>query len=233
MPIKITKPLGFTPLELIEKFKKDNNISKKVSFAGRLDPMAYGLMIILVGDECKKQDLYCGKDKIYEFNIIYGFETDSLDILGISKKIDKKQIDYKKLIGKIVQPFPVYSSKTLKIDGVNKPLWWWAKNGKLDKSMIPKKEVEIYEIDKLEEKFYNSKEIYILINDRLSKLSDKNKKKFRYDKILLEWRNNLFDNKIYRVDKFKTKVSSGTYIRAICKEMGGVAFDINRVNIIF
>ena len=106
---------------MIEKFKKDNNISKKISFAGRLDPMAYGLMILLVGDECKKQDLYCGKDKIYEFNIIYGFETDSLDILGISKKIDKKVIDYKKLTGKKLQQYPVYSSKTLKIDGVNKP----------------------------------------------------------------------------------------------------------------
>ena len=233
MPIKIIKPIGITPLELIEKYKKENNINKKVSFAGRLDPMAYGLMVLLEGDECKKQDLYCGKDKIYEFNIIYGFETDSLDILGISKKIDKKGIDYKKLIGKIVQPFPVYSSKTLKIDGINKPLWWWEKNGKLDKSMIPKKEVEIYEIDKLEENYYNNEEINIIINNRLSKLSDKNKKKFRYDEISREWKDNLEEKKIYKVNKFRTKVSSGTYIRGICEDMGGVAFDINRIDIIF
>ena len=69
MPTKINKPLGFTPLELIERYKKENNISKKISFAGRLDPMAYGLMILLEGEECKKQEISCGKDKIYEFRI--------------------------------------------------------------------------------------------------------------------------------------------------------------------
>ena len=50
-------------------------------------------MILLKGVECKSQNLYCGKDKIYEFNILYGFKT-SLDILGIAEEneIRKKEI---------------------------------------------------------------------------------------------------------------------------------------------
>ena len=76
MPIKIYKPIGITPLQLIKKYKRENNIKEKISFAGRLDPMAHGEMVLLKGDECKKQDSFCGKDKIYEFEILYGFTTD-------------------------------------------------------------------------------------------------------------------------------------------------------------
>ena len=50
--------------------------------------MAHGEMIFkkLSGDDCKIQDTFCGKDKIYEFTIIYGFKTDTYDILGILKR---------------------------------------------------------------------------------------------------------------------------------------------------
>ena len=60
MPIKIYKPIGVTPVQLVEKYKKENSIDEKVSFAGRLDPMAHGEMVLLVGDECKKQDSFFG-----------------------------------------------------------------------------------------------------------------------------------------------------------------------------
>ena len=233
MPIKIFKPIGLTPLELIEQYKNDNNIEQKMSFAGRLDPMASGLMLLLVGDECKKQPEYCGKDKIYEFKILYGFETDSLDILGISKKIDTTDFNYKDLIGSIEQKYPVYSSKTLKIDGKNKPLWYWQKKGVLKDSMVPKKNVKVFDLNILERREYSNLEIKDMIIERISKLSEKNKDKFRYKHIRECWEEKLLDSGNYKVDYFRTKVSSGTYIRGLCQKMGGVAFDINRIDIIF
>jgi tRNA pseudouridine(55) synthase len=233
MPIKILKPIGLTPLELIEQYKNDNNVEQKMSFAGRLDPMASGLMLLLVGDECKKQPEYCGKDKIYEFKILYGFETDSLDILGISKKIDTTYFNYKDLIGSIEQKYPVYSSKTLKIDGKNKPLWYWEKKGILKDSMVPKKNVKVFDLNILERREYSNLEIRDMIIERISKLSEKNKDKFRYTPIRECWEEKLLDSGNYKVDYFRAKVSSGTYIRGLCQKMGGVAFDINRIDIIF
>ena len=233
MPIKILKPIGLTPLELIEQYKNDNNVEQKMSFAGRLDPMASGLMLLLVGDECKKQPEYCGKDKIYEFKILYGFETDSLDILGISKKIDTTDFNYKDLIGSIEQKYPVYSSKTLKIDGKNKPLWYWEKKGILKDSMVPKKNVKVFDLNILERREYSNLEIRDMIIERISKLSEKNKDKFRYTPIRECWEEKLLDSGNYKVDYFRAKVSSGTYIRGLCQKMGGVAFDINRIDIIF
>lgn len=233
MPIKIFKPVGLTPLELIEKYKKSNNVKQKMSFAGRLDPMASGLMLLLVGDECKKQPEYCGKDKIYEFKILYGFKTDSLDILGISEEIDTIDFNYKDLIGEVEQKYPVYSSKTLKIEGITKPLWYWEKKGVLKYSMIPKKNVKVFDLNILEKREYSNLEIKDIILERISKLSEKNKDKFRYKDIKGKWEVNLLDDKNYKVDCFRTTVSSGTYIRGLCEKMGGVAFDINRIDIIF
>ena len=48
MPHYIYKEIGETPLDLIKKLKTDSN--RKYSFAGRLDPMARGQMIILEGE---------------------------------------------------------------------------------------------------------------------------------------------------------------------------------------
>ena len=73
-----------------------------------------------------------------------------------------------------------------------------------------------------------------MIFERISKLSEKNKDKFEDTKdIKKKWDENLLDDKKYRVESFRTKVSSGTYIRGLCEKMGGVAFDINRIDIIF
>ena len=54
-------------------------------------------MIILKDLERKKQDNYCGLDKEYEFEILFGFFTDTYDILGLvnyyNLHFDKKIID--------------------------------------------------------------------------------------------------------------------------------------------
>ena len=83
MPIKIYKPIGVTPVQLVEKYKKENSIDEKVSFAGRLDPMASGLMIILTNEHCLQQNNFHNFSKIYEFKIAIGLSTDTYDILGL------------------------------------------------------------------------------------------------------------------------------------------------------
>ena len=239
MPINIYKPIGVTPLELIKKYKNENDINEKMSFAGRLDPMAHGEMILLKGEECKSQSLYCGKDKIYEFKVLYGFKTDTLDILGFVEKtnsLEKTNLD--NLKGKFNLPYPHYSSIYVK----KKPLWWWAKNGKIDEIEIPKKEIEIYELDQIYEEFIDKLQLLKKIKEKISKISLENREKFRYKEIKKKWEDVLDKEckidkeckpvKKYKIETFRAKVSSGTYIRSLCERMGGIAIDINRINII-
>jgi tRNA pseudouridine55 synthase len=242
MPIITYKDIGETPLDVVNKYR-ENNI--KYSFAGRLDPMARGEMIVLKGDECKTQDKYCGLDKIYEFEILYGFQTDTYDILGLIKnhnnidieKLSNNVLNIKKYEGNYEQEYPAYSSMI-----VNKqPLWWWAKNGKMDEITIPKKSINIYNIEYIKDiNVSDNKELLELIENRILKLSPKNISNFRGELILENWRNILDKNKFKPIIKrFRAKVSSGTYIRSLVNRIGedigcfGIAFDINRTKIIF
>eukprot|EP01117_Protostelium_nocturnum_P016365 TRINITY_DN6469_c0_g1_i1.p1 TRINITY_DN6469_c0_g1~~TRINITY_DN6469_c0_g1_i1.p1 ORF type:complete len:349 (-),score=136.62 TRINITY_DN6469_c0_g1_i1:211-1119(-) len=54
-----------------------------MSFAGRLDPMARGLMIVLKGDAMKRQKEVETVSKVYQFQMLMGFSTDTFDILGM------------------------------------------------------------------------------------------------------------------------------------------------------
>ena len=231
MPIKIYKPIGVTPVQLVEKYKKENSIDEKVSFAGRLDPMARGEILILIGDECKKQDSFFGKDKIYEFEILYGFTTDTLDILGISRK-DEKHInnDVKKLKGEYEQPYPLYSSKFIG-NRKRKTPHDLVKEIR-EKDEVPKKKVFIFELEKLDEKNVSNSKLLDMISKKLALLSEEYRERFRYSKIKNKWEENLKLENTFYIERYKAKVSSGTYIRSLCERMGGIAYDINRLEVL-
>ena len=79
--LNLYKEVGETPLERLERFKKDNSeyANEKMTYAGRLDPMAEGVLIVLVGEECLNKEKYLGLDKEYEFEVLFGFRTDTYE----------------------------------------------------------------------------------------------------------------------------------------------------------
>ncbi len=79
------KNLGETPHEAILLYKKEHPEFEGASmtYAGRLDPMAEGVLLVLSGDLVFEKDKYLDLPKTYEFEILWGFETDTLDMLGI------------------------------------------------------------------------------------------------------------------------------------------------------
>ncbi len=84
MPLIFNKHLGETPLQALDRLRIEQPEYQKatLSYAGRLDPMAEGLLLVLVDDECKHSQDYFGFDKDYEATILFGFDTDTHDILG-------------------------------------------------------------------------------------------------------------------------------------------------------
>ena len=250
MPVSIYKPIGQTPNELIGIYKKENKNVKKVSFAGRLDPMAHGTMLLLINEECKMHDTYIGHNKIYEFQILYGFQTDTFDVLGILKKYlspikFKKNIDsinLNKYIGKTKQEYPPYSSIVVN----KKPLWEWSKLGLIDTiKPLPSKEIEIYEFEEIihESSIESYESLHEKIKSMIYSLSEKNQPKFRVPEIMNVW-NTYFDS--YKdiltgltpiIKKYRANVSSGTYIRSLSNQIGNdigcgaLAIDIKRIKL--
>ncbi len=157
----IWKGVGQTPLQALEQLRERNGIATDIpmTYAGRLDPLAEGKLLILIDEECKQKDKYLGLDKEYEFEILLGTSSDTGDVLGIIKKsagcnsisLRKLEKTIEKLLqnftGKYICEYPAFSSKTVRNkDGENKPLFLWALEDRLGEIEIPKKEVQIYKL---------------------------------------------------------------------------------------
>ncbi len=244
--ILINKKEGQTPLEAIQEFKLKNTIYKSIpmTYAGRLDPMAKGLLLVLAGEKNKDKEKYLLLDKEYKFEILFGFSTDTYDILGKinSKKGNFNAIKTKKeleekiknnikfFIGNFLQTYPLYSSKT--VNGIH--LFEYARKNK--KVEAPKRKVSVESLKLIKIKKINNLKLLNNIEKRVSKV----KGDFRQKEILKIWRKYLdFKNKKenFFIASFEIKCGGGTYVRSISNSLGerigvpALAFSIQRTKI--
>ncbi len=147
----IEKAVGETPLQALERYRSRAGISSEVplAYAGRLDPMASGTLLILIGDECKRQSEYHGLDKAYSFTVLFGVGSDTFDPLGRLTPALPRDITAAKLNailpqfrGAISLPYPPFSAKTVQ----GKPLHTWTLEGRLDEIEIPEQYSTVYRL---------------------------------------------------------------------------------------
>ncbi|MDP3902163.1 MAG: hypothetical protein Q8Q21_01080 [bacterium] len=221
----VYKPLGLSPLEAINllREKHDEYKNTPITYAGRLDPMAEGVLILLAGETIHEKENYLKLNKKYEAEIIFGFETDTYDILGLSSPCQgstltwgfaeaKKEIE--NLKGKISLPLPPYSSYKIK----NKSLFRWAREGKLGEIEVPMRSTEIYETKILGSREIAAKELLAEITEKIRLVNGD----FRQKEILAKWREVLSaaNGEKFLAVRFTIACSSGTYIRAIAHHLG-------------
>lgn len=224
----IYKPLGKSMGELVDSFRKEQGISAdtSITYAGRLDPMAEGLVLLLVGDMVHKKDEYTELSKEYEFECLWGFETDTYDILGLVSNSSTSQVDEfgceledvkknaRRFVGKKIQEYPVYSSKPVQ----GKPLFMWAREGKLHEIVIPTHEIEIYSLGLISTREISGAVLLKEIEEKIALVHGD----FRQVAILHAWQKKLAEvsNSTFQISTFRASVSSGTYIRTLVHEMG-------------
>lgn len=153
--ILIDKPAEMTSFGVVARVKRvlSNNAGKKlkVGHTGTLDPFATGLMIIVVGKECKNAGMYSKLDKVYEATICLGKTSTTGDpegeIIKVSDKIPKidsiKNV-FNKLTGEISQIPPQFSA--IKVDG--KRAYKMARAG--EKFEIPARNVTVFSLELLD-----------------------------------------------------------------------------------
>ncbi len=124
--ILIDKPAGITSFGVVARVRRllTNQQSKKVKVGhtGTLDPFATGLMILVIGKECKNAGSYSKLDKVYEATIKLGQisttgdpEGDLSDVSdAVPTLIDVKEV-LQKFVGVIEQRPPAYSA--IKVNG--------------------------------------------------------------------------------------------------------------------
>ena len=146
--IIVNKPKGYTSHDIVSRVKKIYN--KKVGHTGTLDPMATGVLPLLIGKGTMCSKYLINHDKTYQVVLELGKKTSTADAEGEIieevdvdiKKIEKNNVEkvLKKFIGKQEQIPPMYSA--IKVKG--KKLYEYARKGiHID---IKPRNIEIYNI---------------------------------------------------------------------------------------
>ncbi len=118
---------------------------KKIGHTGTLDPMAEGVLVVLTEKDTKRQAEFMKMQKEYVTEVALGLESDSYDLETALRRRpgDAKFTEPK--VGKFLQTVPSYSA--VKLQG--KRLYKLARSGAVANEELPKKEVELFELEKL------------------------------------------------------------------------------------
>ena len=146
--ILVNKQKNCTSHDVVYKVRKI--VKEKVGHTGTLDPLAEGVLPLLIGKGTLCSKYLIEHDKEYEVVLKLGISTQTMD--GEGKAVEEKEVEEsvldKKHIEEILESFvgkqkqtpPMYSA--IKVKG--KKLYEYARKG--EKIEIPKREIEIYSI---------------------------------------------------------------------------------------
>lgn len=249
--ITLEKKIGETPLEALTAWKREHPRYADVplTYAGRLDPMASGTLLLLLGEECKRKEHYTGLNKEYEIEVLLDLTSDTGDVLGLPSYRDSvstpSHLALKTALSAVQGthqvPYPQFSSKTVN----GKPLFQYTLEGTIDTIEIPEHEETVYRTRLLDVGTVSKQDLHARIERLLllAPTSDEPSKilgaDFRQEEIRAAWKEvfNLMPDRTFTVIRIKVTCASGTYMRTlaarIAKELQttGLALSIHRSRI--
>jgi tRNA U55 pseudouridine synthase TruB len=261
--VTLCKPCGMTPLEALQEYVALTGGSSDVrrSYAGRLDPMAEGLLLVLEGDRCDEQEAWQNHEKKYDWELLLGLSSDSFDVLGLGEcsTAVPTMRDVEEAVrlleheteGPRLQEYPPYSS--IRVRG--HPLFWWAQQGRLQEVwsvfsfcfffkshrkqvVIPRIPVTVHSCRVGATRWIHAD---ALLQDMIARISSVSGTGFRQIASIQRWRDVMAPLVAQHVKlpviSVSCSVSSGTYIRCLAKETGskvgscGLAWRICRTSV--
>ena len=246
----LEKRLGQTPLEAIREWQAAHPEYAGVpaSYAGRLDPMATGLLLVLLGEECKKKDSYTKLDKEYEVEVLLDIGSDTGDVLGLVTPSDSNTMPGEASLrfllrgeeGTHRRAYPAFSSKT--VNGT--PLFLHALQGTLGAISIPEHEETLYSIRLQSLSSLSMEQMQARVLDTLSHapVADEESKElgadFRIHAVRNSWQT-LFlqEDRSFALLRLRVTCGSGAYMRTLAQRIGtalgtqALALSIHRTRI--
>lgn len=226
--ICIYKRVGFTPLQALSEIRTylSTNDSAKCTYVGRLDPMAEGWMYILWSGDVSEKERLMAQDKVYEVEVLIGVTTDTGDVLGLIQEDKKDVIDISNIeevamgfVGPFTYPYPKYSSPNIKntLKGVDL-------ESKSQKGYI-------HSIRVISDKKVSARDLEILIDKKLSLIQMTGD--FRLQEVKDGWKIFFKNNeRAFRMLTVEVGCGSGTYMRSLAEQLGGLAFSIARIKLL-
>lgn len=144
----VDKPPGATSHDVVQIIRRKLGM-RQIGHTGTLDPMATGLLMILVGSATKHQRAFQTHDKWYEAVLRMGTQTDTADATGTPIRsasipaLDRASVDeaLASFRGPLRQTPPAYSA--VKVKG--RPAYWWARQNRTVR--LGERTVQIFDIN--------------------------------------------------------------------------------------
>ncbi len=219
------KRVGETPLECLERFRKGKPELREVpmSYWGRLDPLAEGVLIVAAGDTVTGRREHLDLPKTYSFEVLCGVDTDSYDVLGIVRSMKGSAIPDVEQLALIESAilslrtirYPLFSSKTI----FGKSLFEHGHDKTLDAEDAPLRPITVHTIKHKSIRTISCNEI----RDSVVRKVGLVKGNFRQQEILSSWHHALDEHEgseSLPIISFEADVSTGTYIRTLASLMG-------------
>lgn len=219
--IVVYKQGGELLSELLVRVRKEHDIEDAVplTYAGRLDPLVEGVVLMFAGDDVHQKDLYTKLPKQYTFDVLFGVGTDTHDPLGIIYSAATTLVNTQTVrniaedfVGVHSQRYPLYSSKP--VDGV--PLFAHARAGNSVEQ--PSHDVEMFQLQTLEERYINGELLAEQAVERVAQVNGD----FRQANITAEWVEfgKAHESQEFLIMRFVATVGSGFYIRQFAHDLG-------------
>ncbi len=126
----VNKPAGVTSHDVVQVARQRLAV-RRIGHTGTLDPMAQGLLLLLVGGATRHQQAFQGHEKTYEAILRLGTQTDTGDATGKSICTAAVPVLNRGRVAELLASFrgafsqipPAYSA--VKVRG--RPAYWWAR----------------------------------------------------------------------------------------------------------
>ena len=126
----VNKPSGVTSHDVVQVVRQKLGV-RRIGHTGTLDPIAQGLLILLVGPATRHQQAFQAHEKTYEAVLRLGMQTDTGDAMGTPIRtasvpvLDRERVAtlLASFRGPLSQTPPAFSA--VKVRG--RPAYWWAR----------------------------------------------------------------------------------------------------------
>lgn len=240
----LDKPRGETPLGCIEgvRARRSDLAGAKIGYAGRLDPLASGLMIALVGGENREAERWRALDKEYEATVLLGVETDAWDALGLVTAVrgcGAEEVREERVrevvagwVGSFAQPVPPFAAHRVR----GKSLWAYARSGEEVPGAWPVYQRTVYGVRAERGDEYSGQRV---LEGALERVSEVTRGDFRQGLLREKWAEALrgYEGRGFASVRMGVRCSSGTFVRALARDLGSamgvpsVLWDLRRVRV--
>lgn len=222
----VDKPRRLSPVQAIDRARGLDPalVKRTIGYAGRLDPLASGLLVLLLDERNKQAHEFNHLDKRYEVEVVFGVRTDSFDLLGLAESValsdgarfDDRSLEacVRALEGTRMQAYPPWSSVRVR----GKPAFYWAHRGIVPEGGWPERERTVRSATVIERGTVDGDALIDRAIEDVRGVSGA----FRQEPLIERWRSlrGAIGGRSLPVARVAIECSSGTFMRSLANSLG-------------